>query len=469
MPWHTSRASMTFAPWVRLARLSLLTACLYSWLAVQGCGPGPGYGSRSRQRKLTPMSYKQFVPGVSENNLGASGRAEGRITRNSERFNELVCNYNTDIDFKDEEHTKADRFMTKRCKDCLNKLAIAVMNQWPGVRLRVTEAWDEDGHHPPGSLHYEGRAVDITTSDRDTKKYGLLAQLAVEAGFDWVHYESKYHVHCSVKADHSVAVEKGGCFSGSGLVTMAGGVKKPMSCLRPGEKVLSLSWSGEIILSRVFLFLHRDSESRSNFLIFGTENGLQIALTPNHLIFVASSFKLHYEYSAIFAKRVRIGDYILTTGGDRGILPSKVVSILLEERMGVYAPLTEHGNLFVDGVLASNYASVEDHKLAHWAFWPFRFLFGFSQSEIEENSQTVILKSSAKVYICSTDLTFLTNVTHNSLGTSSSTCSKLQDATVGMDRFLQVCDWADGPKTVYWYARLLHTLGQIFLDPQKFY
>uniref|UniRef100_A0AAY4EYG1 Hedgehog protein n=1 Tax=Denticeps clupeoides TaxID=299321 RepID=A0AAY4EYG1_9TELE len=349
------------------ATVTLLVGCaLLLSPGCGGCGPGRGHGKRRSTRKLTPLAYKQFSPGVAEKTLGASGRYEGKITRSSERFKELTPNYNPDIIFKDEENTGADRMMTQRCKDKLNNLAIAVRNVWPGLRLRVTEGWDEDGHHSEESLHYEGRAVDITTSDRDRNKYALLARLAVEAGFDWVYYESKAHIHCSVKSERSA--ETGGCFPGSAWVTMEDGKQRLMRDLHPGDRVLASSesdGSGGLLYSEVLAFLDYNPTTRKHFYIISTEEEAKGNCS-------GSAGKLR----TIFASDAQPGQCVLAAQGQGSKQHlTRISRVSFWEDKGVFAPLTAHGTIVVNGVLASCYAVVDKQQLAHWAFGPLRLLY----------------------------------------------------------------------------------------------
>ena len=99
-----------------MSQIILTVLVLYSvTISVEACGPGRGIGGPRRSRKLTPLVFKQHVPNVSENTLGASGLEEGKITRHDPKFKDLVPNYNKDIIFKDEEGTGADRVMSQVC------------------------------------------------------------------------------------------------------------------------------------------------------------------------------------------------------------------------------------------------------------------------------------------------------------------------------------------------------------------
>ncbi|XP_060524095.1 sonic hedgehog protein [Cylas formicarius] len=336
------------------------------------CGPGRGAGRRRGPRKLTPLVFKQHVPNVPENTLTASGLTEGRIDRNDSRFKDLVPNYSPDIMFKDEEGTGADRLMTQRCKEKVNTLAISVMNQWPGVQLMVTEAWDEEGHHTANSLHYEGRAVDITTSDRDRSKYGMLARLAVEAGFDWVYYESRAHIHCSVKSESSQAAKYGGCFTGDTSVTTPSGERRSLSDLHVGEKILTLDAATKrLVFSEVILFLDYNPSDKREFFEIALETGRTLTVTPYHLVTLKDD-------RTVYVADLKTGDKLLVSDSDNKLVEDTIVRIDLVFRTGVFAPLTKTGTVVVNDVVMSCYATVDSQSLAHWAFMPLRLFWNIN-------------------------------------------------------------------------------------------
>lgn len=147
--------------------------------------------SRSR------LAIGQRVPNDAEARV--VGVADAPIKAGKERAAGLVSCSECPFVFKDEERNQSDRMMTPKLRASLLQLSKLVSQTWPKLELRVTEAWDDRREHGPESVHYEGRAADITTSDQDPAKLGVLAALAVKAGFDWVYYEDASHVHVSVR------------------------------------------------------------------------------------------------------------------------------------------------------------------------------------------------------------------------------------------------------------------------------
>ena len=177
------------------ARVSLPSCLLV--LAALGCDRDAAPGL-AKERALRPRSLalREYWPSVPE--AEAVGAIERRLVRGGPGFARLVRSDDERIVFKDEEKTGADRLMSPEVRARLGELARLVKREWPELELRVTEAWDEDGEHGKDSVHYAGRAVDVTTSDLDPKRLGRLAGLAIEAGFDWVFREHS-HVHASIR------------------------------------------------------------------------------------------------------------------------------------------------------------------------------------------------------------------------------------------------------------------------------
>jgi hypothetical protein len=170
-------------------------------LGLLGCDQLGGLdradGDSLVKRNRTQLALGERIPNDTEARV--VGLADQPIARGGGAFKSLVACEACPFVFKDEERNQSDRLMTPRLRRDLLQLSKLVSQTWPKLELRVTEAWDDRREHGPGSVHYEGRAADITTSDQDPQKLGVLAALAVRAGFDWVFYENAAHVHVSVR------------------------------------------------------------------------------------------------------------------------------------------------------------------------------------------------------------------------------------------------------------------------------
>lgn len=170
-----------------------------------------------------------------------------------------------------------------------------------------------------------------------------------------------------------MAAKSGGCFPASSSVTLQDGTKKLVKDLQSGDKVLAADGDGNPTYTDFVTFIDRDSTTKRLFHVIETDSGQKITLTAAHLLFVARNGSEGGGASAVFASRVRRGQKVIVSDPERGRLaPVTVKRIYTQEHVGSYAPLTVQGNVVVDEILASCYAVIEDHDLAHWALAPAR-------------------------------------------------------------------------------------------------
>ena len=185
--------------------------------------------------------------------------------------------------------------------------------------------------------------------------------------------------------------KSGGCFSANSTVMTSDGLRVKLSELKVGDSVLSVnSASGELEFSPIILFLDRDPNEARQFFSVQTESGHSLTLTPTHLIYTSSEADNPETLKAVYAKDIREGDFVLVHDGLARLKAVRVTDVEMRVHTGVFAPLTEAGNLVVDNVVASCYAVIDSQTLAHAAFAPVRWW-----SYVSGSTATSALSSSA--------------------------------------------------------------------------
>lgn len=180
--------------------------------------------------------------------------------------------------------------------------------------------------------------------------------------------------------ENSVAAKSGGCFPGFSTVILSDGRTKLLKELHVGDKVLATDQQGNIVPSDFLMFLDQDRHITREFFVLETdEPHRRLTLTPAHLVFVINNNTQNSNIRAVFASDIKPGQWLYAVGNNwpHNLISAKVIRISVKHYEGSYAPITSHGTIIVDRVLASCYAVVDNHHLAHWVFAPVRLWHSF--------------------------------------------------------------------------------------------
>lgn len=145
-----------------------------------------------------------------------------------------------------------------------------------------------------------------------------------------------------------------GCFSGDTTVQVLKNSEvatKKMMDLTVGERVRT----GDNTFEPVYAFGHRDVDNKLDYIKLSIGKSESIELSKEHLIFANGK--------ATRADNVKIGDIL-----SKDENPTEVTKISkIQNKKGMYAPLTAGGTIVVNRVLASTYVALQSESLSNTA------------------------------------------------------------------------------------------------------
>ncbi len=143
----------------------------------------------------------------------------------------------------------------------------------------------------------------------------------------------------------------------------------------------------------VIWFHHFDHNRTEQFLTIRTETNKSLTVTPSHIVALVhchnGNLPLLPMSSFRLAARARPG--LCLFGVTPSVATERIVEVRKEVKTGIYAPVTNDGNLLVNGLIASCFNTVEMHEaqkaLHQQIIHPIlKFFRGFVGSEFGQES-----------------------------------------------------------------------------------
>ncbi|KFD57498.1 hypothetical protein M514_01601 [Trichuris suis] len=157
------------------------------------------------------------------------------------------------------------------------------------------------------------------------------------------------------------------CFPSDALVdTDLGPMTMEQLITNRQAKVLARDKQQRLMYSPVKSWIHANKKQYAEYVNVVTETDHRLSLTPLHLIYETNC--KGGPTKTIMAKQLTKGNCVYVQAENGQLREVRIVELNKAQKKGFYSPITEEGNIIVNGVLASCFSTIGDETLVKLAF-----------------------------------------------------------------------------------------------------